>query len=135
MKKNKNEMDNTDTLIPQAPETQPQLDLIDYDTFSKVKLKVGKIISAERVPKSEKLLRLQVNLGPELGERQILAGLAKYYEVESLIGRNVAVVTNLKPAKLMGLESNGMILAASNDSGTVELLNISENLEAGSLIK
>lgn len=109
--------------------------LIDYEAFSKVQLRVGKIIAAEKVPKSEKLLKMQVNLGEKLGVRQVLGGIAKYYETESLIGKNIIVVANLKPAKLMGLESQGMLLAASNDAGTLELLSVKEELEPGSIVK
>jgi methionyl-tRNA synthetase len=109
--------------------------LIDYDTFSKVQLRVGTIISAEKIEKSEKLLKLQVNLGPELGQRQILAGIAKHYEIENLIGKNIVVVTNLKPAKLMGIESQGMLLAASNSENLLEVLSVNPEIQAGSIVR
>lgn len=118
-----------------TPSATPTENLIDYDAFSKVQLKVGKIESAERVPKSEKLIKMQINLGETLGTRQILGGLAKFYEPESLIGKQVVVVANLKPAKLMGLESHGMLLAASDDQGNLELLNISEKVNPGGVVK
>jgi tRNA-binding protein len=86
------------------------MDLIDINEFAKVDLRVGVVKHAERVPGSKKLIRLIVDLGVE--ERQILAGLAEFYDPNQLIGKYVIVVANLKPKKMMGLESQGMILAA-----------------------
>ena len=91
---------------------------ITIDEFMKVDLRTGKILEAEKVKKSKKLIQLKVDIGTET--RQILAGLAESYEPENLIGRTVIIVANLKPAKLMGIESQGMVLAASND-GTILL--------------
>jgi len=105
---------------------------IAIEDFRKVHLKVAKVLSAERVPKSEKLLKLQVDVG---GERlQIVAGIGKKYDPESLIGRRVVVVANLKPAKLMGVESQGMVLAAGENevSGIVTIL---EEVEPGTKVK
>ena len=93
---------------PQAPQ-EPQK--ITIDDFIKVDLRVAQILVAERVPKADKLLRLEVDLGYE--KRQILAGIAQYYEPEKLIGRKIVIVANLAPRKMRGLESNGMLLAAS----------------------
>lgn len=87
---------------------------ISIDEFRRVDLRVGLVKSAEKVPGSEKLIRLIVELG-ELGERQIIAGLAQWYPPEYFIGRYIIVVANLKPKKLMGLESRGMILATNTD--------------------
>ena len=84
---------------------------ITIDDFAKVELRVAQILVAERVPKADKLLRLEVDLGYE--KRQILAGIAQYYEPEKLIGRKIVIVANLAPRKMRGLESNGMLLAAS----------------------
>jgi len=95
--------------------------LISFDDFSKVQLRVGQIVAAERVEKAEKLLKLKVDVG-EAEARQIVAGIAKFYSPEELIGRKVVVVVNLKPAKLMGVESCGMLLAASDDAGNLELV-------------
>lgn len=100
---------------------KPAEDLIDIGEFAKVKLRTGIVIAAEAVPKSEKLLKLQVDLGTE--QRQVLAGIAKHYSPEDLIGKTVVVVANLKPAKLMGMESQGMILAASNAAGELALVS------------
>ena len=90
-------------------------DRISIDDFMKVELRVAKVLAAERVPKSNRLLKLQVDVGTE--QRTLVAGIAEAYEPEALIGKTVVVVFNLKPAKLMGVESNGMVLAASPDGG------------------
>ncbi|HMO16871.1 MAG TPA: methionine--tRNA ligase subunit beta [Oligoflexia bacterium] len=111
------------------------LNEISYDDFAKVHLKIGIIESAERIEKSEKLLKLRVNLGEDRGPRQILAGIAKYYSPESLIGKRIVVVANLKPAKLMGQLSEGMLLAASNTEGHLELLNLSEVFKGGETVR
>ena len=114
--------------------TPPQLkdQLISIEDFQKTQLKVGKVITAERVPKSSKLLKLQVDLGTE--QRQIVAGIGKKYEPDSLVGQLIVVVANLKPAKLMGVESQGMVLAAGE--GEVKgLLTVTEEVELGSKVK
>jgi len=93
---------------------------ISIDQFKNVQLRTARVLEAERVSKSEKLLKLKVDIGTE--HRQILAGIAKHYTPEELIGRLVVVVSNLQPAKLMGMESQGMVLAASNADGTLTLV-------------
>ncbi len=105
--------------------------LIDYEDFAKVELKVATILEAQRIEESEKLIKLQVDLGTE--KRQILAGIAKSYEAEQLVGKQIIVVANLKPRKLMGYESQGMLLAASDTDGSVVLTTLSE-VPAGSTI-
>ncbi|CAN5233160.1 methionine--tRNA ligase [soil metagenome] len=110
---------------------------ITIDDFLKVELRVGEIKVAERIPKADKLLRFEIDLGEEK-PRQILAGLAEYYEPESLIGRKVVVVANLKPRKMRGLESQGMICAASLESGEGEkpaLATFIENVDIGARLK
>lgn len=87
---------------------------INYEEFSKIKLKIVEILSAERVEGSDKLLKLEVSLGDN--KRQIIAGIGKAYEPENLIGKKIVIVANLEPRKLMGLESQGMLLAASNEN-------------------
>ncbi|MCE4618746.1 MAG: methionine--tRNA ligase subunit beta [Desulfurococcales archaeon] len=106
---------------------------IKYEDFAKIDLRVGKVIHAEKVPKSKKLLKLIVDLGNE--KRQIIAGLAKWYTPEEFIGKYVIVVANLEPKKLMGLESQGMILAAPcSDESKPALLTVIEPVEPGSKV-
>jgi len=106
---------------------------ITIDDFTKVELRVAQIKVAERVPKADKLLRLEVDLGTET--RQILAGIAESYEPESLIGRKVIVVANLAPRKLRGLESNGMLLAGSVEGGKATLASFLEDVPLGAKVK
>ena len=93
--------------------------MIDFDDFKKVELKIGRIVSAEELEGSEKLLRLKVDLGEDT--RQIIAGIKTTYAPGELIGREIAVVVNLKPKTILGLESQGMLLAASSAEGPVLL--------------
>ena len=95
---------------------------ISIDQFMNVELRTAKVIAAEAVPKSKKLIKLQVDLGTE--HRTILAGIAEAYQPESLVGKTIVIVANLKPAKLMGIESNGMVLAASPEGGKPVLLTV-----------
>jgi methionyl-tRNA synthetase len=113
-----------------SPET-PQH--ITIDDFAKVDLRVAQILVAERVPKADKLLRLEVDLGYE--KRQILAGIAQYYEPEKLVGRKIVIVANLAPRKMRGLESNGMLLAASLEGGAPVLTGFLEEVPLGSRLK
>lgn len=107
--------------------------LISIDDFIKVDLRVGQVKVAERVPKADKLLRLEVDLGTET--RQILAGIAEAYEPEQLLGRQVVVVANLAPRKLRGFESCGMLLAASVEGGKAVLAGFHEPIANGAKIK
>jgi len=107
---------------------------ITIDEFMKIQLKTAKVLSAERVPKSEKLLKLQVSLGEGAEQRQIVAGIGKKYEPEALIGKTIVIVANLKPAKLMGIESQGMVLAAG-DSEVRGLVTLLEDVEPGTKVK
>jgi methionyl-tRNA synthetase len=110
---------------PTAPLTQAAApavdDRISIDDFMKVELRAAKILEAERVPKSKKLMKMRIDVGSE--QRTIVAGIAEAYEPETLVGKTVVIVANLKPAKLMGIESNGMVLAASPDGGHPIVLN------------
>jgi methionyl-tRNA synthetase len=108
-------------------------DLITIDDFVKVDLRVAQILVAERVPKADKLLRLEVDLGYE--KRQILAGIAQFYEPEKLIGRKIVIVANLAPRKMRGLESNGMLLAASLPDGAPVLAGFLEEVPLGARLK
>jgi methionyl-tRNA synthetase len=103
--------------------------IIDFEDFMKVKLRTATIIEAEKVKKSKKLLKLQVKIGEE--QRQVVAGIAEHYEPEYLVGKTVVMVVNLKPAKIMGIESQGMILAANTDDGKLSFLS-PEKAEIGS---
>ena len=105
---------------------------ITIEEFQKIQLKTATVLSAERVPKSEKLLKLQVSIGSE--QRQIVAGIGKKYEPESLVGKTIIVVANLKPAKLMGIESQGMVLAAG-DSEVRGLATLLEEVDPGTKVK
>ncbi len=113
--------------------TVPTLPRITIDDFLKVELRVAQILVAERVPKADKLLRLEVDLGYE--RRQILAGLAEFYAPETLIGRKVVIVANLAPRKLRGYESNGMVVAASLGEGKPALASFLEEIEIGARLK
>jgi len=108
---------------------------IDITDFTKVDLRVGEVLTAERIPKADKLLRLTVDIGEEK-PRQILAGIAQYYEPEQLPGRKIAVVANLKPRKLRGYESQGMLLAASvGDEGKPVIATFTEEVPNGARLK
>lgn len=109
--------------------------LIDITDFTKVELRVGEVLTAERIPKADKLLLLSVDIGEEK-PRQILAGIAQHYEPEKLIGRKIAVVSNLKPRKLRGYESQGMLLAASvGEEGKPVLATFTEEVPNGARLK
>jgi methionyl-tRNA synthetase len=110
----------------------PSTPLISIEDFQKIDLKAGKILSAERVPKSDKLLKLQVDLGTEV--RQVIAGIGKRYQPNDLIGLKIILVANLKPAKLMGVESNGMILAAGGKE-VISLASFLTDVDPGTKIK
>jgi methionyl-tRNA synthetase len=115
-----------------APVTE---DLIDIDLFARVKLRTATILSVQLVPKSKKLYQIQVDVG-ELGQRQIVSGIAPYYTPEQLVGKQIVIVANLKPAKLMGVESNGMLLAASTEAdGTLALLTPDKPIGSGARVR
>ncbi|MBI4177620.1 MAG: methionine--tRNA ligase [Candidatus Aenigmarchaeota archaeon] len=107
-------------------------ELLNIEDFQKLDIRIGKVTSAENVPKSEKLLKLMVDIGNET--RQCIAGMAKFYKAQDLIGKNVVVVVNLKPVKFMGLESQCMMLAAEKD-GSVVLLKPDKDVGTGALIR
>jgi methionyl-tRNA synthetase len=113
--------------------TEDNDELISIEDFDKIKLKVAEIVEAVNVPKSEKLIKLKVRLGES--ERQVLAGIAKSYKAEELIGKKVVIVANLKPAKLMGQESQGMVLAVENENGKLNILTVDQNVKNGTRAK
>jgi len=124
------------SLSPEVPTepAKPESPTITIDDFAKVDLRVAQILVAERIPKADKLLRLEVDLGYE--KRQILAGIAEYYQPESLIGRKVVIVANLAPRKMRGLISQGMVVAASlEDHGRPALASFIEEIELGARLR
>lgn len=145
-------MENSSEKLPITPAAQPQAsdatpaqsspapapiaeELVDIDLFARVKLRTATILSVELVPKSKKLYQIQVDVG-ELGHRQIVSGIAPYYTPEQLIGKQIVIVANLKPAKLMGVESNGMLLAASTEGdGTLALLTPDKPIGSGARVR
>jgi methionyl-tRNA synthetase len=126
---------NPTATVPVAPSTAAATtsDKISIDDFAKIELRVGIVKVAERVPKADKLLRLEVDIGTEV--RQVLAGIAEAYAPETLIGRRVVIVANLAPRKLRGLESNGMIVAASLEGGKPVLAGFLEDVPVGARLK
>ena len=118
---------------PQVAQVVEEKQYISIEDVIKVDLRVAQILVAERVPKADKLLRLEVDLGYE--KRQILAGIAQYYEPETLIGRKIVIVANLAPRKMRGLESNGMLLAASLEGGSPVLAGFLEEVPLGARLK
>ncbi len=110
--------------------------LIGIEEFAKTELKAGRIMKAEAVKGSNKLVRLEVDLGEgEKAPRQVIAGIGKHYRPEDLEGKTVIIVSNLKPAKLMGLESRGMLLAATDSEGTLSVLTVDKDIKPGAKIK
>ncbi len=117
----------------EAPKPAAADGKIGIEDFAKVELRVALVKAAEKVPNADKLLRLEVDLGTEV--RQIVAGIAESYAPESLIGRKVVIVANLAPRKLRGLESNGMIVAASPEGGKAVLAGFLEDVPVGTRLK
>lgn len=108
------------------------MDIIKFEDFQKLDIRIGRILSAERVDGADKLLKLEVDLGEE--KRQLVAGIAKFYEPENLIGKQIPVLVNLEPRVFKGIESQGMILAASSDGNCV-LISPEKEVPAGSKVK
>ncbi len=127
----KNKAEQTKKERVKEVKEEEKISEISIDDFAKVTLKVGKIISSKKHPDAEKLLVSQIEIGNET--RQIVSGIAKYYKPEDIIGKKVIVVTNLKPAKIRGIESNGMVLCASNDD-KLELIEVN-GLPSGSIVR
>ena len=118
---------------PAAGSQPPAPEKISIDDFMKVELRVAKVLAAEKVEKSKKLLKLSVDVGTE--QRTLVAGIAEAYEPDALVGKTVVIVFNLKPAKLMGIESNGMVLAASPDGGKPEVVTFAEPPPPGTRVR
>lgn len=107
--------------------------MINYEEFSKIQLKVGTVLEAEDLEGSEKLLKLKVDLGEE-SPRQLLAGVKQWYKPEDFIGKQVVVVVNLEPRKMIGLESQGMMLAADSENGPI-FLTVPKKVPPGTKIR
>jgi methionyl-tRNA synthetase len=134
LKKNtEKKMEKNETMQKPAPKPEGTVqEPIGIEDFMKADLRVGKIVSAERVEKSEKLVKLQVDIGTET--RQVVAGIGKSYTPEDLMGKTIVIVTNLKPAKLMGVESQGMLLAA-NSGDALAVITFDREIKPGSRVK
>ncbi len=115
------------------PAVAPGGDRITIDEFMKVDLRVAKVLAAEKVPNSRKLVKLSIDAGTE--QRTLVAGIADAYEPEALVGRTIVMVFNLKPARLMGIESNGMVLAASPDGGKPALVTFDQEVAPGTRVR
>ncbi len=105
---------------------------IAFDDFAKIALHVGTILSAVKVEKADKLLKLEVDLGFE--KRTIVSGIAQHFKAEEIVGKQVTVVTNLAPRKMRGIESNGMILMAEDKSGKLHFINAENKIDKGSSV-
>ena len=116
-----------------ASDEEEKLPEIAIDDFAKVELRVGEVIACEKVKKSEKLLHETVKVGDEV--RSVVSGIAKYYTPEEMVGKKVVLVTNLKPVKLCGVKSEGMILCAEDSEGNLSLLSPEKSMESGAKIR
>lgn len=119
--------------LPKTESEKLNEELITYDDFMKIQLCVAEVVEAEKVKKSDKLLKLKVKLENE--ERQVIAGIAKSIAPETIIGKKVVIVANLQPAKLMGLESKGMILAVESEAGDLKVLEVPADIKNGTRVK
>ena len=107
--------------------------MIEYTDFEKVDLRTANVVAAEKVEGADKLLRLEIEMGGE--KRQIVAGIALHYEPEALIGKTIVVVANLKSAKIRGVESNGMLLAAQGGDKQLRLITVDGDMPSGATVK
>jgi len=114
-----------------AEDVQTEKNLITFDEFSKIDLRVAEVVKAERIPKTDKLMKIQIKIGNE--NRQIVAGIAEYYEIDQIIGKRIIVVANLESTKIRNEISNGMLLTAK-DNGQLTLLTTIDDIESGAKI-
>jgi methionyl-tRNA synthetase len=114
-------------------QTAPQKPNIQFDDFTKLDIRVGKVLECQKVPKADKLLQFKIDDG--LGGRTIISGIAEYYNPADLIGKNVCFIANLEPRKLKGIESQGMILSAENADGTLAIIQPTKEILPGSEVK
>lgn len=117
-----------------SPEAAGKNQMINLEDFKKLDIRIGKILSARKAEGTEKLLRLEVDFGNEIGTRQIVSGIAKFYTSEMLIGKLCPFIINLEPKVLMGVESQGMIMAAVHD-GKAILLHPDQEVPEGTVIE
>jgi methionyl-tRNA synthetase len=133
-RKEEKRVEETPAGVPDAPVTTPTEDTsISFEEFMRVELRVAKVLAAEAVPKSKKLLKVTVDAGTE--HRTIVAGIAGAYQPEQLVGRTVVIVANLRPAKLMGVESQGMVLAAGPDGSPPVLMACDDTVPPGTRVR
>jgi len=112
------------------------MELIDFSSWEKLDLRVGKVLKVEEIEGADKLYKLEVDLGKELGKRTVCAGIKKYYKKEDLKGKKIIVFANLKPLMMRGIESQGMLLAAAEkDDAKVVLISPEEDVEVGSKVR
>jgi methionyl-tRNA synthetase len=128
----KEEIKEGGTMSETKDVSSSEKNVVSFEEFKKLDLRIGKIIKAEKIEKSKKLMRLEIDIGDEV--RQVVAGIAEEYKAEELIGKLVPVLVNMKPAKLMGVESRGMILAV-DVNGKPILLHPDKDVKAGSIIR
>ena len=115
------------------PEPKPEPKRISFDKFLQTELRVARVVEASRVEGTDKLMQLQLDVG-DLGPRQIVAGIAEAYEAEALVGKRIVIVANLKPARIRGVESNGMLLAADLDGKPI-VATFDEDVPPGTLVR
>lgn len=108
------------------------MDTITFDDFKKVEIRMGKILSAEKVPETDKLLKFHIDFGPEIGERQIVSGIAESYTPEEMVGKTLPFIVNLEPRKFKGEESQGMLMATGTGSDNIVLLEPNKEVPPGS---
>ena len=125
--------DDTSPPAEQKPAAPAEDARITIDEFMKVDLRVARVLEAEAIPKSKKLLKLKVDTGRD--QRTIVAGIAEAYQPEQLVGRTIVIVANLQPATLMGVESNGMVLAGSPDGGQPTLVSFDQEVPPGARVR
>ena len=126
-----NEIEKLKRSTDQVPKIEQEENLITFDQFSKIDLRVATVIEAERIPRTDKLMKLQIKIGEE--KRQIIAGIAEHYEIDQLLGQHIIVVANLEPTTIRNEVSNGMLLAAK-DNGKLTLLTTKEEIQPGAKI-
>lgn len=118
---------------PEKSNIMAQKENISFDDFTKMDIRVGKIINAARVPKTDKLLQLTIDTG--IDQRTVVAGIAEYYDPEKIIGKQVSILVNLEPRNIRGIESRGMILAAEDSKGKLTLITPDDSIEEGAVIR